>query len=132
MRAQFIRGEEPKEAMSIGLRTWYNIKAGDILLPKKEVYTDGKGKFISEKGSGDTIWADTIMETWVLILKVQKFYDSQEVKHIIHLDYFKCWDLPEALKRRNEMHDMIPQRRMFGTRMQMENRFKILQRKDES
>lgn len=130
MKAQFIRGKEPREAMDIGFRTWDNIKAGDILSLKKEVYTDRKGIFISEKGSGDTIWIDINMV--ILILKVQKFYDPQEAKYIIHLGYFKCWDLPEALKRRNELHDMIPQRRMFGTRQQMENRFKILQRKDES
>jgi hypothetical protein len=129
MRAQFIRGQDPKEAMDIGLRTWDNIKIGDILLPKKEVNIDGKGAFVSSvagRSSQDIIWPDMI----VLILKVQKFYDPQEVKHIIHLEYFKCWNLPEALKRRNESLDILPQKRMYGTRMQMENRFKIFQRNE--
>jgi hypothetical protein len=128
MRAQFIRGKEPKEAMDIGFRTWDNLKVGDILIPKKEVNIDRKGKFISEYGSEDTIWE----YIFVLILKVQKFYDPEIAKHITHLGYFKCWDLPEAIRRRNEIHDLIPERRMSGTRQQMENRFNILQRKDES
>ena len=128
MKAQFIRGKEPKEAMNIGFRTWDNIKAGDILLPKKEIEINSKGLFTTKiKGTGDTIWADMI----ILVLKVQKFYDPQEAKNIIHLGYFKCWNLSEALKRRNELYDLMPQKRMYGTRMQMENRFKILQRKDE-
>ena len=129
MRAQFIRGKEPKTSMDIGLRTWENIKPGDLLLPKKEINVDKKGIFISnEGGSGDTIWVDMV----VLVLGVQKFYNSQEAKHIILIEYFKCWDIYDALGRRKEIHDMIPTRRMYGTRQQMENRFKILQRKDES
>lgn len=128
MRAQFIRGQEPKKAMDIGLRTWENIKPGYLLLPKKEIYIDGKGMFKSSEAAGDTIWKDMV----VLVLKVQKFYNPQETKHIIHLEYFKCWDIHDALARRKEIHDMIPTRRMYGTRTQMENRFNILQRKDES
>jgi hypothetical protein len=124
----FERGQEPKKSMDIGLRTWDNIKPGDILIPKKEVQIDGKGKFVSD-GRGDTIWADGMV---ALVLKVQKFYDPQEAKHIINLGYFKCWDKEEGLKRRNHLHDMIPTRRMYGTRIQYENRFKILQKKDES
>jgi len=127
MRAQFIRGQEPKESMDIGLRTWGNIKMGDILEPKKEVDVDKKGAFVS-RGAGDTIWANM----YVLVLKVQRFYDPEIAKHIIHIEYFKCWDIYDALARKKEIHDMIPSRRMFGTREQMENRFKILQRKDES
>ena len=128
MRAQFIRGQEPKTSMDIGLRTWDNIKPGDILLPKKEIYVDKKGIFAYEEGSGDTIWENMV----VLVLKVQKFYNPEEAKHIIHLDYFKCWDIHDGIGRRKEIHNMTPTRRMYGTRQQMENRFKIFQRKDES
>ncbi len=126
MRAQFIRGQEPKEAMDIGLRTWGNLKPGDILIPKKEVDIDGKGAFVSR--GQDTIWVNMA----ILVLKIQIFYDPEMAEHIIHIGYFKCWDLDEAINRRNNMHDLIPQRKMFGTIQQMENRFNILQRKDES
>ena len=126
--SQFIRKQEPKKAMDIGLRTWDNIQRGDILLPKKEIYIDGKGMFKSSEAAGDTIWPDMFL----IIGKVQKFYNPEEAKHIIHLEYFKCWDLQEALRRRNDLHDLITYRRMYGTRQQMENRFNILQRKDES
>ncbi len=129
MRAQFIRGQDPKESMDIGLRTWDNLKIGDILLPKKEIEVNGKGRFAPKgRGTGDTIWENM----YVLVLKVQRFYDPEIAKHIIHIEYFKCWDIYDALARKKEIHDMIPTRRMFGTREQMENRFKILQRKDES
>jgi hypothetical protein len=127
MRAQFIRGQEPKQSMEIGLRTWDNIKAGDILLPKKEIYVSTKGSF-DNSGSADIIWSDTV----VVILLFKIFYNPELAKHIIYLNYFKCWDLPEALKRRKEYNDLLPARRMFGTRQQFENRFNILQRKDES
>lgn len=128
MRAQFVRGKEPKEAMDIGARTWDNIRRGDILIPQKEVYVDGKGIFKSSEAAGDTIWQDMPL----IIGEVQKFYNPEERKHIIHLGYFKCWDIPEALRRRNDLHDLMTYRRMAGTKQQMENRFKILQRKDES
>lgn len=127
MRAQFVRGKEPKQAMDLGLKTWDNIKPGDIILPKKEVNVSAKGH-LSSAGSGDTIWKDMVL----LVLLVQKFLDPELGKNIIYLNYFKCWDLPEALRRKNEPLDHIPARRMFGTRQQMENRFEILQRKDES
>jgi hypothetical protein len=127
MRAQFIRGKEPKQSMDIGFKTWGNIKPKDILIPQKEVHVSTKGSFDSS-GSADTIWPDMV----ILVLLVQKFYDPELAKHIIYLNYFKCWDLPEALRRRNEDNDLLPARRMFGTRQQMENRFNILQRKDES
>ena len=94
MRAQFIRGQEPKESMDIGLRTWGNLKAGDILEPKKEVDVDKKGSFVS-RGSGDTIWANM----YVLVMKVQRFYDPEIAKHIIHIEYFKCCDIYDALGR---------------------------------
>jgi hypothetical protein len=127
MRAQFIRGQEPKEAMDIGIRSWSNLKSGDILEPKKEVDVDKKGAFVS-RGSGDMIWVNM----FVLVLKVQRFYDPEIAKHIIHIEYFKCWDKYDALARKKQIHDMIPVRRMFGTREQMENRFNILQKKDEN
>jgi len=126
MRAQFVRGKEPKKSMDIGFRTWDNIQRGDILLPKKEIYLNGKGIFKSSEASGDTIWKNMVL----VIGDVQKFYNPEEAKHIIHLTYFKCWDLQEALRR--ELHDLMTYRRMYGTRQQMENRFNILQRKDES
>ena len=129
MRAQFIRGQEPKESMDIGLRTWGNLKIGDILEPRKEIDVNGKGRFAERgRGTGDTIWANM----YVLVLKVQRFYDPEIAKHIIRIEYFKCWDIYDALGRRNNIHDMIPTRRMFGTRAQMENRFNIFQKKDES
>jgi len=128
MRAQFIRGNEPKKSMDIGARTWDNIERGYILIPKKEVYVDGKGMFRSSESSEDTIWEDMPL----IIGRVQKFYNPEERKHIIHLEYFKCWEIEEALRRRNDLHDLMTYRRMQGTKQQMENRFKILQRKDES
>jgi hypothetical protein len=129
MRAQFVRGKEPKQAMDIGFRTWDNIQKGDILLPKKEIEINGKGLFAPKgRGTGDTIWPEMVL----VLGDVQRFYNPEEGKHIIHLSYFKCWDLQEALRRGKDLHDLITYRRMYGTRQQMENRFKIFQRKDES
>jgi hypothetical protein len=128
MKAQFVRGKDPKQAMDIGYITWDNIKSGDILIPKKQVEVSGKGFFVSAEGTQDTIWEGM----FILVLLVQKFLDKEIGKNIIYLNYHKCWDLPEALKKRNQNLETLSARRMFGTKQQMENRFNILQRKDES
>ena len=51
---------------------------------------------------------------------------------IIYTNYTKCWTLPEAIEKSKGDLDKLGARRMFGTQKQFENRFEIIQRKDES
>jgi hypothetical protein len=127
MRAQFVRGKEPKEAMNIGFRTWDKLTPGYILKPKKEVFVSNKGNFAAEYGSADTIWQDM----YILILLVQRIWDKELHKEIIYTNYTKCWTLSEAIKKSKGDLDKFGARRMFGTQKQFENRFEIIQRKDE-
>ncbi len=124
----FERGLDPRQAMEIGLKTWDKISPGYILKPKKEVYVSNKGNFAAEYGSADTIWQDM----YILILLVQKIWDKELHKEIIYTNYTKCWTLPEAIEKSKGDLDKLGATRMFGTQKQFENRFEIIQRKDES
>lgn len=49
MKAQFIRGEDPKKSMRIGLaQKWLSLKKGDILKIIKEFITDSQGEIREE------------------------------------------------------------------------------------
>jgi hypothetical protein len=113
--------------MDIGVKTWDNLKQGDILLLKKEVNLSPSGFFVSQ-GSSNVIWKDMV----IIITKIQRFYNEEERKHIMFINFFKCWNLKEALQRKSNIDSLPITGKMYATKLQMENRFKILQRKDEN
>jgi hypothetical protein len=127
MRAQFIRKIDPKQFMDIGLKTWDNLKSMDILLPKNDIYIDGKGFFTYSNESWNTIQHDMI----VLVSKVERWSDPIR-GNIIEIFYFKCWDIQELKRRQKGGENSLTPKRMYGTKEQYENRFNILQRNENS